>query len=61
VPAPGQEPSREALTAFCADRLPAYMKPRRIEFCDSLPRNPTGKLLRRELGELANRRAQAAE
>jgi acyl-CoA synthetase (AMP-forming)/AMP-acid ligase II len=61
VPAPGQEPSREALTAFCADRLPAYMKPRRIEFCDSLPRNPTGKLLRRELRELANRRAQAAE
>jgi acyl-CoA synthetase (AMP-forming)/AMP-acid ligase II len=61
VPALGQEPSREALTAFCADRLPAYMKPRHIEFCDSLPRNPTGKLLRRELRELANSRAQAAE
>jgi long-chain acyl-CoA synthetase len=61
VPVPDQRPSREALIAFCADRLPAYMKPRRIEFCDSLPRNPTGKLLRRELRRVANRRTQAAE
>jgi len=61
VPAPGQRPSAETLTAFCADRLPAYMKPRRIEFCESLPRNPTGKLMRRELRQRAKDRAQAAE
>jgi acyl-CoA synthetase (AMP-forming)/AMP-acid ligase II len=37
------------LIEFCGERLPSYMKPRRIEICKSLPRNPTGKLLRREL------------
>ena len=61
VPAPERQPSPEALTAFCAERLPTYMKLRRIEFCQSLPRNPTGKLLRRELRQQASRRAQAAE
>lgn len=58
----GQKPSPDELMAFCAERLPGYMKPRRIEFCQSLPRNPTGKLLRRELRRQdAERNQEAAQ
>lgn len=61
VPAAGAHVSSEELIAFCADRLPNYMKPRRIEFRQSLPRNPTGKLLRRELREQHRQMIPAAE
>ena len=33
----------------CRARLTGYKRPRRIEFCDALPRNPLGKVLRRVL------------
>lgn len=39
----------EAIIDHCKALLPPYMKPRRINFCESLPRNETGKLLRRKL------------
>ena len=38
-----------ALMAHCRSRLAAYKCPRSIEFSVSLPRTPTGKLLRRVL------------
>jgi acyl-coenzyme A synthetase/AMP-(fatty) acid ligase len=47
VVAPGA--SAAALDAWCAERLAAYKRPRRIELRDSLPRTATGKLLRRAL------------
>jgi len=53
VPKPGQNPAPEALIEFCGERLPNYMKPRHIEFCDALPRNEVGKILRRELRKRA--------
>jgi long-chain acyl-CoA synthetase len=37
------------LEQFCRLRLAAYKVPRRIEFVDSLPKNATGKILKREL------------
>jgi long-chain acyl-CoA synthetase len=40
-----------ALIDYCGTRLPGYMKPRRVEFAESLPRNPVGKVLRRVLRE----------
>lgn len=51
VPVVGVHVGGDELIAFCGEHLPSYMKPRRIEFCQTLPRNPTGKLLRRELRE----------
>ncbi len=54
----GHAPSASELSEFCGEHLPGYMKPRRIEFCDSLPRNPTGKLLRREIRRLDAERPQ---
>ena len=35
--------------AFCKQRLAAYKYPRIVEFAESLPKGPTGKILKREL------------
>src|SRR5262249_22307678 len=34
---------------FCRDRIAVYKAPREVEFIDALPRNPSGKVLKREL------------
>ena len=39
----------EDLRAHCAARLARFKLPKQFEFVDSVPRGPTGKLLRREL------------
>jgi len=39
----------EEIIAYCKERLAAYKYPRVIEFLDSLPKGPTGKILKREL------------
>ena len=31
------------------DNLAGYKVPRDVEFCEELPRNPTGKVLKRDL------------
>ncbi len=43
--------SREEITARFKDQIAGYKRPRYIEFVDQLPRDPLGKLLRRELSE----------
>jgi long-chain acyl-CoA synthetase len=37
------------IVAFTESKLAAYKRPRRVEFVDALPRNPTGKVLKTEL------------
>jgi len=49
VPKPGQSVSAEDLTEFVRERVAAYKYPRTIEFRDSLPKNATGKILKKEL------------
>jgi long-chain acyl-CoA synthetase len=39
------------LRSFCEEHLTAYKRPKRIEFRDSLPKSPVGKVLRRVLRE----------
>lgn len=41
--------TEEALRAHCREMLTGYKQPKRIEFRDSLPKTPVGKILRREL------------
>lgn len=47
---PGADrPTERQLVDFTRDRIASYKKPRRIHFVDALPRNPNGKVLKREL------------
>jgi acyl-CoA synthetase (AMP-forming)/AMP-acid ligase II len=43
------EQLRASLLAHCRQHLAGPKRPRRIEFADGLPRNPMGKVLKREL------------
>lgn len=49
VPRPGQEVNEDELIAFCRERLAGFKAPRRIIFADALPKNPSGKVLKRAL------------
>ena len=46
---PGAAATAEELIAFCRDRLAGYKCPREVRFLPELPKNATGKLLKREL------------
>ncbi|MFD5454047.1 AMP-binding enzyme, partial [Streptomyces olivaceus] len=49
VPAAGERPSPRDLHTFLVPRLAAFKLPASYEFTDRVPRNPSGKILRREL------------
>ena len=52
VPAGPSAPGLAELTAFLRDGgLPPYQWPERLELVDSLPRNPTGKVVKAVLRE----------
>lgn len=46
---PGRAATPEELVDFCRGRMAAYKYPREIEILEELPKNASGKLLRREL------------
>ncbi|HSH25624.1 MAG TPA: long-chain fatty acid--CoA ligase, partial [Massilibacterium sp.] len=45
--------SKEELIAYCKEHLAKYKIPHEIEFLKELPKNTTGKILRRSLKEEA--------
>jgi acyl-CoA synthetase (AMP-forming)/AMP-acid ligase II len=45
----GQALDEATVLGFCRERLANYKVPRRVEFRDALPRNPSGKVLKRLL------------
>lgn len=49
----GQSVSEIEVINYCRESLADYKRPRRVTFLEELPRNPTGKVLKRELRELA--------
>lgn len=49
----GTTPSVEALETHCAQRLSGFKRPKRFVFVDDLPRNASGKILKRNLREMA--------
>lgn len=53
VPRPGHELDVTAVLAFCRERLAGYKVPRQVVFRSDLPRNPSGKPLKRLLREEA--------
>ena len=46
---PGSTQHEESLLAFMSERLAKFKLPRRIELVDRLPREPSGKVLKRQL------------
>ena len=42
----------DEIIEFCKERLASYKKPRSIEFVDALPRNPSGKIMKKTLREM---------
>jgi acyl-CoA synthetase (AMP-forming)/AMP-acid ligase II len=48
---PGNEVSKEDLMHFVANQVATFKQIREVEFVDAIPKNPTGKLLRRVLIE----------
>ncbi len=46
---PGSDLDEDAVTAYAKERLANFKVPRAITFIDDLPRNPSGKVLKREL------------
>lgn len=51
VPRADADPATLAaeLTAFGRERLAAFKVPKQVELIDALPKNPSGKILKREL------------
>jgi len=49
---PGSAQIADELSAWVADRLTKYKQPQQVHFVASIPRNPSGKILRRELRTL---------
>jgi fatty-acyl-CoA synthase len=50
----GAELTADEVKAYVAQNLARYKTPRDVVFLDELPRNPTGKILKRKLAELAD-------
>jgi long-chain acyl-CoA synthetase len=51
VTKPGESATAEEIIAFARSRIAAFKAPKSVDFVAALPRNPTGKILRREIRE----------
>jgi fatty-acyl-CoA synthase len=48
----GQQLSETDVINYCREHLADYKRPRKVTFLPEMPRNPTGKILKRELREM---------
>jgi fatty-acyl-CoA synthase len=48
---PGQALDEAAVIAHCATSMAGFKVPKRVVFAETLPKNPSGKLLKRHLRE----------
>jgi acyl-CoA synthetase (AMP-forming)/AMP-acid ligase II len=48
---PGADADAASIIAHCREKIAGYKAPKSVDFIDALPRNPSGKVLRRELRE----------
>lgn len=53
VPREGAAPSEEQIIAHCARHLAGFKTPKRVVVLEGLPKNPSGKVLKRELRQIA--------
>jgi acyl-CoA synthetase (AMP-forming)/AMP-acid ligase II len=45
----GAQATEEEITGFCRQHIAHYKAPKSVEFLESLPKNPQGKILKKEL------------
>jgi acyl-CoA synthetase (AMP-forming)/AMP-acid ligase II len=45
----GQSATADEIITFCKETLARYKAPRSVEFIEALPKNPQGKILKKEL------------
>ena len=45
----GMETTEEEIINFCKKNLAGYKAPKTVEFLESLPKNPQGKILKKEI------------
>ncbi len=57
----GQDLSEDDVKSYVKENLARYKVPREVTFVDELPRNPTGKVLKRELKEMDGDQESEAE
>lgn len=48
---PGTAPDPESIIGFARSRIAAFKSPKSVDFIEALPRNASGKILRRERRE----------
>jgi acyl-CoA synthetase (AMP-forming)/AMP-acid ligase II len=46
---PGQQLATEEMIEFCRDKIAGYKIPRQLQIIQEMPRNPSGKILKKEL------------
>lgn len=56
----GEQATEEELIEFCRERLAAYKAPHTVNFIDEVPKNASGKILRREVRRSAAEAAEAS-
>ncbi|MBW8486137.1 long-chain-fatty-acid--CoA ligase [Actinomadura sp. PM05-2] len=49
VPRPGTAPTEAELLEYARERLAGFKRPRSVDLVDALPRNPSGKILKKDL------------
>ena len=47
----GSNVTEDDLISFCKDRIASYKKPQSVDFIDEVPRNASGKVLKKVLRE----------
>jgi len=51
VPVPDSGVTADEILAHARERLAGFKLPRSVDFVEAIPRNPSGKILKRELRE----------
>ena len=55
VPHPGADVHEESVREFLKDRVSRFEQPRDIKIVEKIPRNPAGKVVRKELSSWGSR------
>jgi len=51
IPKKGDKPTEEEIMEYCRQNLASFKRPRSVIFVDDLPRNPMGKLIKKDIRE----------